>query len=294
LERRKPLISRKVLFVLVALLVALSAVVAVIELWPHATLENTFQFGGLERTYFLHVPPSYDGRTSVPLVIVLHGYTQTPLDIEAMTRFSAKSDKEGFIVAYPQGNGAQWNVGFALFKSNIDDVGFINELISRLEQKYAIDPKRIYVAGFSNGAMMAYLLGADLSDKIAAIAPVSGSIGAVTDNTLEQIPEPSQPVSVIVFHGTMDQSVPYEGGTPYGFLSVAKSVIFWVRHDGCSITSQNETSSDGKVVKSTYTGGINGTEVILYTIVDGTHAWPTTPITATDIIWDFFASHPKQ
>jgi polyhydroxybutyrate depolymerase len=311
-------ISRKVLFVLIAI-VALSVGVVLVQLLsqarftegnapsvtPSPLTEESFQFDGLMRTYLLHVPSSYDGKASVPLVIVLHGFpglaaAKAPnseaeaAGIAATTGFTEKSDKEGFIVVYPQGIAAQWHVGFGFFKGDVDDVGFINELISRLEQRYAIDPKRIYVVGFSNGAMMAYLVGAELSDKIAAIAPVAGTIGTVMDNTSEQIPEPSQPLSVIVFHGTADTSVPYEGGGYWGFISVTNSVIFWVRHDGCGMTPENETISYGKVIKIIYTGGINGTEVVLYTIIDGTHTWPITPISATDIIWDFFTSHPKK
>ena len=286
------MISKKILFVILAFVVVLSISIVAIKLWPQATLsKESFEFDDLTRTYLVHVPSSYDDNMPTPLVIVLHGYTGTAEGMETLTEFTAKSDEEGFIVVYPQGLVQRWNVGFGTLKFDTDDVGFINELINRLEQKYAIDPNRIYVTGFSNGAMMAYLLGAELSDKIAAIAPVAGSIGAMMNNVLEIIPDPSQPVSVIVFHGTADTSVLYEGD---GFLSVAESVAFWVRHDGCSMNPQNETSSNGQVIKSVYSGGTNGTEVVLYTIVDLAHDWPTTPIKATDIIWDFFLSHPKQ
>jgi len=286
------MIPKKILFVILAFVVVLSISVVAIKLWPQAVLsKESFEFDGLTRTYLVHVPSSYDDNMPTPLVIVLHGYTGTAEGIETLTGFTAKSDKEGFIVVYPQGLVQRWNVGFGTLKFDTDDVDFINELINRLEQKYAIDPNRIYVTGFSNGAMMAYLLGAELSDKIAAIAPVAGSIGAMMNNVLEIIPDPSQPVSVIVFHGTGDTSVLYEGD---GFLSVAESVAFWVRHNGCSINPQNETSFDGQVIKSVYSGGTNGTEVVLYTIVNLAHDWPTTPIKATDIIWDFFISHPKQ
>jgi polyhydroxybutyrate depolymerase len=285
-------ISKRVLFILLALVTALTIGVVAITFQPQATLSNeSFKFDGLTRTYLLHVPLSYDGMTPTPLVIVLHGYTGTAAGIEASTKFTAKSDKEGFIVVYPEGLSRRWNVGFGALEFSTDDVGFINELINRLEQKYNIDPNRIYVAGFSNGAMMADLLGAELSERIAAIAPVAGSIGAVMNNILECIPEPLQPVSVIVFHGTADTSVPYEGDR---YLSVAESVAFWVRHDGCSTNPQNETGSDGNVIKSVYTDGTNGTEVVLYTLIGYGHVWPATPINATDIIWDFFISHPKQ
>jgi polyhydroxybutyrate depolymerase len=286
------MISKKILFVILAFVVVLSISVVAIMLWPQAALyKESFVFDGLTRTYLVHVPSSYDDNMPIPLVIVLHGYTGTAEGMDTLTGFTTKSDEEGFIVVYPQGLVQRWNVGFGSLKFDADDVSFINELINRLEQKYAIDRNRIYVTGFSNGAMMAYLLGAELSNKIAAIAPVAGSIGAITNNVLERIPDPSQPVSVIVFHGTADTSVLYEGD---GFLSVAESVAFWVRHDECSANPQNETSSNGQVIKSVYTGGTNGTEVVLYTIVNLAHDWPATPIMATDIIWDFFASHPKQ
>jgi len=285
------MISQKILFVILAFVVVLSISVVALKIWPQDALyKESLVFDSLTRTYLVHVPSSYVDNMPTPLVIVLHGYTGTAESMETLTGFTAKSDKEGFIVVYPQGLVQRWNVGFGSLKFDTDDVGFINELINRLEQKYAIDPNRIYVTGFSNGAMMAYLLGAALSDKIAAIAPVAGSVGAMMNNVLEIIPDPSQPVSVIVFHGTADTSVLYEGD---GFLSVAESVAFWVRHDECFINPQNETSSNGQVIKSVYSGGLNGTEVVLYTIVNLAHDWPTTPINATDIIWNFFISHPK-
>jgi polyhydroxybutyrate depolymerase len=280
------LISRKIVFVLVGLVAALSVgVVVYIIRTQNFPSTPSFVFGGIERTYLLHVPPSYDGRTAVPLVIVLHGYGETSTVAQNFITV-AKSDKEGFILVCPQGVNAQWNAGFGAFNSSIDDVGFIRELINRLEQKYAIDPRRIYVAGFSNGAMMAYRLGAELSDRIAAIAPVAGSIGGMTGTVPKCISEPTQEVSVIVFHGTSDGSVPYGGGS---YISVAESVAFWVRCDGCSTNPVNETS--GSLIKSVYAGGRNGTEVVLYTVVGGGHEWP---VTATDTIWDFFGSHPKQ
>ena len=285
------MVPRRVLFVLLTFVVVLSVGVVAVKLWPQGAPSNgSFVFDGLTRTYLVHVPSSYDDNVPTSLVIVLHGYTGTAEGMEPLTGFTEKSDEEGFIVVYPQGLAQRWNVGFGTLKFDTDDVGFIDELIDRLEQKYAIDPKRVYVTGFSNGAMMAYLLGAELSGKIAAIAPVAGSIGSMT-NVLERIPEPSEPVSVLVFHGTADTSVPYEGD---GFLSVAESVAFWVGHDGCSASPQNETMSDGNVIKSVYADGADGTEVVLYTLIGVGHDWPTTPITATDIIWDFFAGHPKQ
>jgi polyhydroxybutyrate depolymerase len=199
---------------------------------------------------------------------------------------------------YPQGVVNSWNVGFNIgqaYAKKIDDVSFIRELIYRIEQTYTIDPDRIYVTGFSAGAYMAYRLGAEVSDVVAGIAPVAGSIGGRENTTIpvKIIANPSQPVSVIVFHGTADDSVDYYGKPSPAMisLSVHDSVAFWVNADGCSKTAQNTTSADGKVVKSVYSGGLKGTEVVLNTLVGGGHEWPSN---ATDLIWDFFMSHPKQ
>lgn len=301
------MISKKVIFIILASVVALSVGVIVFMLWTQMSSvlsKESFVFGGIERTYLLHVPPSYNGRTSVPLVIVLHGSGQSSTTAATFIKIE-KSDKEGFIAVYPQGTslsgGPDWNIGQFpdYYPNGPDDVGFINEIINRLEQKYKIDPKRIYITGFSAGAHMTNFLGAELSDRIAAIAPVAGSVGSSKDNKLYYIPEPSQPLSVITICGTGDSTyngfvVGYGGAKT---LSVAESVAFWVRCDGCSTNALNETSSDGNVIKSVYTGGTNGTEVVLYTLVGVGHTWPVSPtnyITATDIIWDFFKSHPKQ
>ena len=284
-------VSRRILSSVVTFIVVISIFAAAMNLLTQsAPSEGSFVFDGLTRTYLVHVPPGYDESVLTPLVIVLHGYTGTAEGMVTLTGFNEKSDEEGFIVAYPQGLSQRWNVGFGSLKFDTDDVGFIDELIDRLEQKYAIDANKVYVTGFSNGAMMSYLLGAELSDKIAAIAPVAGSIGSMTYG-LERIPVPSEPVSVLVFHGTADTSVPYNGD---GFLSVAESVALWVECDGCYVSPLNETMADGNVVKSVYSGGDNNTEVILYTIIGLGHDWPTTPISATDVIWEFFATHPKQ
>ena len=122
----------------------------------------------------------------MPLVVVLHGGGGNAENIEEVTGFSEKADEEGFIVVYPDGSGRldryllTWNAGFCCgyaLENNIDDVGFIRALIEYLQEKYAINRNMIYVTGISNGGMMSYRLGAELSDIVAAIAPVAGSIG---------------------------------------------------------------------------------------------------------------------
>jgi polyhydroxybutyrate depolymerase len=275
--------------------------------------ELTLSAGGRERTYLLHLPPVYDGKRLLPLVIVLHGGGGNAEGAVRMTGFSGKADKEGFVVVYPNGSGRlktrllTWNsgncCGYAMDK-DVDDVGFIGALIDELVNTRAIDPKRVYVTGMSNGGMMTYRLGCELSDKIAAIAPVAGALNV--ENC-----QPSSPVSVIIFHGTADEHVLYNGGEPIRKVdrhyradkSVAYAVSFWVKHDSCSETPRR--TEKGNIRTEIYDGGKDGSEVVLYTVNGGGHAWPggqayllgtepTKEISATDLMWDFFVRHPKK
>lgn len=275
---------------------------------------HCLNFGGRRRTYLLHLPPCYESKERLPAVIVLHGGGGNHRFASRMSSMSVKADKEGFVVAYPDGTGRlpnfllTWNAGdccgYALEKQ-VDDVGFISTLIDDLVAKLNVDPKRIYVTGISNGAMMAYQLACQLSSKIAAVAPVAGSMSG-------REPEPTDPISVIVFHGTNDHHVPYNGGTgklarwgfPVNKQSVSYAISYWVRHDQCMTAPVfKHTGNCDSVV---YTGGKRGAEVVLCTINGQGHAWPggvkawfgadepVKDVKATDIIWDFFSRHPKQ
>jgi len=282
------------------------------------------------RSYWLHVPPSYDGSKPVPLVLNLCSLDQFSFKysnikynaMEDLTNFSEKADEEGFIVVYPNqhvwlttGFGPYYYTGKLLpiylvhgwdygyypywaFKF-IDDIGFMQDLIDKMKQDYNINSSRIYVTGFSDGAFMSYSIGAYLSDTVAAIAPVCGSIGSRsgTQESMYYTPTPKNPVSVIAFHGTADEELYNGTNAP----TVNESISFWVEHNGCDPTPEIYTSESGKIIRRTYTNGENGTEVVLYEIVGGEHVWPGNPyddtiheISATDLIWEFFATHPKQ
>jgi polyhydroxybutyrate depolymerase len=276
-------------------------------------VEGSLQVGGQERTYLLHLPPAYPDQAALPLVLVLHGGGGNASNAATMSGMSAKADQAGFIVAYPNGSGRQadrlltWNAGTccgAALDQNIDDVGFIRALIQDLEGRYKVDPKRIYVTGMSNGAMMTYRLACELADTIAAAAPVAGAL-----NTPEC--RPAGPLPLIIFHGTADQHVLYEGGAPRQTIdnhqrtdaSVADAVTFWVGQDGCAAGPDSE--AHGNIIKESYTACQAGSEVVLYSIQGGGHAWPggqrgsrlgdepTQEISATDLMWEFFARHPR-
>ena len=264
---------------------------------------GSLDIGGRTRRYFLHAPPGYDGKKPLPLVLVLHGGGQSPESAERMSGMSAKADKEGFLAVYPSGTGRSsrmptWNsgncCGYAM-QNNVDDVTFLRALIDQLEHDYSVDPRRIFVTGISNGGMMSYRIGCELADKIAAIAPVEGAQNIDC--------RPSGPVSVIVFHGSADRLVPFNGGsTPFQIgpkrsdNSVANAVAFWVKNDGCSPNPKHEENSAAHT--DIYSGCKNGTGVALYAIQGGRHLWPGSRIRgnsvpATDLMWSFFVQHPK-
>jgi len=282
---------------------------------------QVFTHDGLQRTYILHLPSSYNPNDSYPLVLVFHGGGGNAESIREITNFTQKAEQEEFIVVYPDGTGKlnkkllTWNCGFCCgyaLENNIDDIGFIRSLIEHLQEKYTINSSMIYATGLSNGGIMSYYLGAELSDIFAAIAPVAAQIGgqATAQETLWQIPEPEYPVSVISFNGMNDSRVPYGGGTSnethvYSWMSTNESISFWVGQNQCNEIAQRNISKTGSIIIDTYHGGKNNTEVTLVTIVDGTHSWPggqkgwengaepTKDINATDVIWDFFKTHPK-
>lgn len=281
---------------------------------------------GLERTYLVHIPPSYDKDKTLPLVIVLHGGGGTGEDQVKLTKggLNTLADKEGFIVVYPDGFDKHWNdgrsgeeTGYRTQEENIDDVGFISSLISYFIKELNIDPKRVYVTGMSNGAMMSYRLACELTEKIAAVAPVAGNM----PQNLSLTCSPSIPISVLAINGVNDPIMPWEGGDITGtfgvnkqgkVLSVSETVMFWVNHNYCSpqpLTSYepDKDPQDGtRVYKEVYDGCEDGTEAILYAIEGGGHAWPgglqypeivvgkaSQDIDANEVIWNFFKRHVR-
>jgi polyhydroxybutyrate depolymerase len=272
------------------------------------TSEHTLLHQGLSRKYTLYVPSAYKTKKPIPLVLVLHGQTGRGLQVMRLGSWGKKAEEEGFIVAAPDATGdpSAWNSGYNNGRNYpVDDLAFMRELLDHLEGRFNIDKKRIYACGMSSGAMMSHKVGAELSERIAAIGPVAGSIGAKLKDRggqVVQIPPPKSPVSVIAIHGKADKSVPYEGSQNrvMNFLPVSDSIAFWVKHDGCDRMSRKKVSAEGNLIEEVYSSGKDGTEVVLYTIENAAHIWPRTngqdpqPIDATDVIWDFFVKHPKK
>jgi polyhydroxybutyrate depolymerase len=229
-----------------------------------------------------------------------------------MSGFNEAADQNGFLVAYPNGTNRKnsdvlltWNAGdccgYAQQK-NVDDIGFVRAIVADLQSLTNVDPKRIYASGMSNGGMLSQRLACEASDVFAAIAPVSGTLNFSPCN-------PNQPISVIEFHGTNDQHVPYDGGfgpesfVNVNFASVKDSINFWTSFNGC--TSQPQVNSFGNIQHEAWSECKTAASVELYTIIGEGHTWPggkagrsdadqpTQTISASQLIWEFFAEHPK-
>lgn len=278
---------------------------------------RTIAVDGLERSYLVHIPPQYDASKPTPVVLILHGASTNSAITVALTGLNKKADEAGFIAVYPDGTGfgpfLTWNAGGVKGKmadGKPDDVKFISKLLDDLATVANVDQKRIFATGFSNGGMMCYRLAAELSDRIAAIAPVAGTM------TMDKV-NPKRPVSVIHFHGKDDTFVPFTGPndrTPafLTFKSVDATVQAWAKVNGCpdkpKVSELPKKIEDGTSVKLKSFGPSKaGDEMVLYEIEGGGHSWPgmkslaesiigtaTGNISANDLMWEFFERHPMK
>jgi len=251
---------------------------------------------GLERSYILYIPESYAPNTETPLVLNLHGYSSNAGQQMIYSNFYAIADEEGFILVHPEGtteiNGFQfWNSGGM---SQVDDVGFLNALIDKISLDYNIDLNRVYSMGMSNGGFMSYQLACQLSDKIAAIASVTGSMNESQIETCN----PERPIPVMQIHGTTDPTVLYEGNPLFEITSIDNLVSYWVNFNNCNTEPIFNNIPDVSLIDLCnaehylYEGGMNDSSVELYKIINGGHTWPGAliPLNANNTNQDFNAS----
>lgn len=266
--------------------------------------------GGLDRTYLLL--DAHRGAGPAPLVIVLHGGGGSPESM--MPRWTAKARAAGFVVAAPKGIGRKekagtWNAvgccGEAATRG-VDDIAFVAAVIDDVSRRRAVDPGRIYVAGFSNGGMLTHRVAIALGDRIAAAAVVSGAMFG------NESPARA-PVAMLIIHGEKDPAVPFAGGgsdtgavakaQTLPFEPVRQAVAYWRTANGCKGTAVLERPG---LRRETGTGCRDAADVVFYDLPQGGHSWPgapawrrgadaepPAPIDATDVIWTFFARHGR-
>ncbi len=265
--------------------------------------DETIQSGGMARTFHVHVPPTYAASAPTTLVFVFHGLTEHGagsdlLSIEYLSQMDPVADAQGFLVVYPDGYEGSWNAGKccgAAVAANLDDLGFFDDMLARVESEYCVDTKRIYAAGLSNGAMFSNRLGCERASVVAAIGPVAGPLDI--DPCV-----PSRPVPIFEVHGTADPVVYYNGGSASEADSVAEAISTWEALDKCTDAMPATVYTNGAATCTAETKCAGGSEVELCVITGGGHQWPggkddflgvfSSDLDTSAQMAAFFAAHP--
>jgi polyhydroxybutyrate depolymerase len=279
--------------------------------------------GDLARTWSVYVPARLAPRPA--LVLALHGSMGDGQQMREGTfrAFDALADREGFVVAYPDGFEEHWNDcrRAGPYRANaldIDDVAFLSALARRLEEELGVDPDRVYATGVSNGGQMAYRLALEAPDLVAAVAPVAA--GLPDDANLDCTPS-GRPVAILILNGTEDPMNPFEGGRValYGIwgdrgsvLSSDASAAWWAALAGHQAPPQrrrvpDRDPEDGSWVEITTFGDGPGPEVAHLVVHGGGHTFPhprgsyprligrtNHDIDAASEIWSFFARQRRS
>jgi polyhydroxybutyrate depolymerase len=274
---------------------------------------------GRIRTYRVVTPRSLPTQAAVPLLVALHGGVGSGRQFEQTSGFDDLAVRDGFVVVYPDGieiggasvlgRGHVWNGGRccgSAARLQVDDVAFIRAVIDRVSEERRIDTHRVFAAGHSNGAIMAYRLACELSDRITAIGLQAGSI---------EVPScaPHHPVSVIAVHGTADTNIPIRGGRGSGIAGIAFSspvdaVTTFARLYDCGPSTTRRDPSNPDVSTERWGPCAAGSAVELVRVHGATHAWmghpsprpatglagsPYRDFDSTAAIWAFLAAHPR-
>lgn len=275
---------------------------------------------GDRRMHIVHVPRQYDHTRPIPVIVVLHGGGGSARFAYRVHGWPELAERETCLIVFPEGtledptkppslrdNLRLWNDGStrsAVARRNVDDIGYLTSVLDDLQTSFNVDPNRIFVTGFSNGASMTFRVGVELAHRIKAIAPVSGHL--CIDN-----PQLARPLSLLYMIGLADPINPVAGGTvttPWGTRrnkpAIMDSINTWIRLIGAP---EQPIFSDIKngVKQIRYGPGLHRSEVLLYLIEGQGHEWPgaqrtlprslsgpqTDRLNATEVIWDFFNSN---
>ena len=259
--------------------------------------------GGFFREFIKYVPQSInENGNAAPIVFVLHGYTSYDDWIFDYSNFQTQADEHGLILIFPQGTiyqptqSTHWNVGGWTSESTTNDIDFIDSIIDYLDGNYLVNLDRVYSTGMSNGGFMSYVLACQLSNRIAGIASVTGSMTNQTFNECDA----KHPTPVMQIHGARDNTVPYEGNN--NMKPIDDVMEFWLNYNGCNVipteTVIEDNDSDGLGgTLSRYQGCLNDVSVELYYLDGLRHQWPVITvddqfdIDSASVIWEFFSKH---
>lgn len=270
----------------------------------------SLQIGSLKRKYLVHIPKSYDKNKAMPLILAFHGGLGSAEIMAENYDLIPKSDKEGFIVAFPNGTSrlssgklATWNAGNCCGyaqENNIDDIDFTKKIINDMKSKFNIG--KIFAIGMSNGGMLSHRFACEMADTFTAIASVSGT------NNFEGC-NPKKPISIMHIHGLKDDHVLFNGGcgpkciakSETEFISVPDTITGWVERNNCNKNPQRVLEKE-EAYCNLYAGCDDNVQIKLCVVKNGGHSWPglknianpldqsisSQSISATDEIWDFF------
>jgi polyhydroxybutyrate depolymerase len=271
------------------------------------------------RTYLLHLPRNYHAQKAWPVVLVLHGAFGTAGRMERESGFSELADRAGFVVAYPNGIGLfghlqHWNAGHCCGLAEmerVNDVGFLRYVVHEVSSRVHIDRQRLYVVGYSNGAMLAYRFASENSESVAAVGVVAGSLGSSEDQGRGRcwIGPPRTGVPLIAIHGRDDETVPLAGGPgrhsgPRHYMPVVESAERWAGYCRCDFAPDVGKDPCGGLSTMTWRDEREDAWVVLHILDHWKHVWPGASVTgrlapdhplwrfeASHVIWDFFCSH---
>ncbi len=253
-----------------------SAGCAAAGLEPGRRMERTIEVGGVKRTFILDVPASLKPGAPAPLMFDFHGFGHSGAGVWNVSAFRDMAEREGFITVYPTGLPVKLRLQGVEYErpgwemSTIDgnrDLAFTTAMLDDLERRYCIDRARVFSTGFSNGAFFSSLLGCAMSDRFAAVAPVSGG-------PLRVACAPRRGVPVLIQHGRQDELIPV--------AEARRARDAWIEVDRC-----REATSNGCERHSECRSGA----VVEYCEDDYAHRWPPQ---ATARVWEFFRAHPMR
>lgn len=262
----------------------------------NAQTTHSFQHNGINRTFTVFRPAAAPAGAKLPLLLSLHGFTQTGPQMMNYSQFNNLATQHNFMVVYPNGINTSWNVGQS-GSSGADDVGFLLALIDTLDQWYGVNQQKVYACGFSNGGFMSYWLACEASSRIAAIASVAGTMTVNTFNSCA----PQRPVPVLHIHGTNDLLVGYNGSS--GFKTVMEGLAYWTSFNQCpaepEVIDLPDLVQEGSTVQQmSWAPCAQGTMVRHQKVINGGHTWPgfngimgignaNMDISASAEIWNF-------
>jgi polyhydroxybutyrate depolymerase len=240
---------------------------------------------GRTRSYELRVPAAAP-RGPLPLVVVLHGAFSDASGIERQSGWSELADEEGFLVVYPNGIGLlgmlqHWNAGHCCGKAmaeGVDDVGFVRRVVEDVASRWPVDRDRVYVTGFSNGAMLAHRVAAEAPETFAAVATVAGP-AAGRSRPLDswwKIPRPARPMPALLFFGKEDRTVPWQGRNqdPLRFPPALYSARLWAERNGCEHHPERSLARAGRIEILDFPDCQGGVRVEMQTLEGWGHRWP--------------------